>query len=328
MVSTVSTWAKQRRVAAGGEIADAYFRLAIPDGSIGHAEMKATLALASNPDAFGAKLVDLSRQLRPDGRTRLRALLDRLEDYTEQEIPAEHIAPVVQALFRVGDKLLRPEDEPRNILDFGNELRIGRIIRQLLRRLEEPERFGILRGAISASDSLTTIVREVGILEQGHKRQPKWSEDQRIVNAEHLGVLRDLALEKIRAAVANNTLLRSKNLANVLFRWWDWAGPEEAQQWVVEIARTDSGLAELLERLLGTAFSTATGAYDRLEPDLVSYFLNVSEIADRARRLAESGALTERRQTAVNEFIRVYDRIQEGKDPDAFPGPGHPPDIE
>ena len=33
-----------------------------------------------------------------------------------------------------------------------------------------------------------------------------------------------------------------------------------------------------------------------LDPDLVSYFLNVPEIADRARKLTESGALTERQQ--------------------------------
>ena len=312
----VSTWVKQRRVAAGGEIADAYFRLAIPEGSVGYAEMKATLALARDPDAFGDKLVALSTQIRPDGATRVRAFLDRLEDYTEQEIPEENIASVVQALFRVGDQLLRPEDEPRNILDFGNDLRIGRIIRQLLRRLRESERFEILRDAISTSDSLATIVREVAILEQGHKRQPKWSDDQRIVNAKHLGILRDLALQKIRAAVANNTLLRSKGLASVLFRWQDWAGLEEARQWVMEIVRTDRGLSDLLELLLGTAFSTAIGAYDRLEPDLVRYFLNVPEIADRARRLVESGDLTERQQTAVKEFIRVYDLIQEGKDPD------------
>ncbi len=311
-----STWVKQRRVAAGGEIADAYFRFAIPDGSIGHAEMKAILALAHNPDAFGAKLVALSKQIRPDGHTRLRALLDRLEDYTEQEIPEENIAAVVQALFRVGDKLLRPEDEPRNILDFGNDLRIGRVIRQLLRRLEEPERFEILRDAISTSDSLATIVHEVAILEQGHKRQPKWSDDQRIINAEHLGVLRDLALEKIRAAVANNALFRSKNLADALFRWWDWAGAEESEQWVGETVRTDSGLSDLLEHLLGTAFSTAIGAYDRLDPDLVRYFLNVPEIADHARRLTECADLTERQQAAVKEFIRVYDLIQEGKNPD------------
>ena len=281
--------------------------------------MKAILALAHDADAFGAKLVDLSTQLRPDGRTRLRAFLDRLEDYTEQEIPEAHIASVVHALFLVGDKLLRPEDEPRNILDFGNDLRIGRIIRQLLRRLEEPERFEILHDAISASESLATSVREVAIFEQGHKRQPKWSDDQRIVNAEHLEVLRDLALGKIRGAVAAGTLLRSKGLANVLFRWWNWAGPEEVRKWIAERVQADSGLTELLELLLDRAFSTVRGPYDRLDPSLVSYFLNVPEVADRARRLSDSGALTERQQTAVKELIRVYDLIQEGIDPYAPP---------
>ncbi len=302
--------------------------MAIPEGSISHAEMKAILALAHDPDAFGAKLVELSTQIRPDGMTRVRAFLDQLEDYTEQEIPADTIAPVVQAFFRVGDQLLRPEDERRNIFDFGNELRIGRIIRQLLRRLEEPERFEILRDAVSASGSLATSVREVASFEQEHERHPERHDDQRFVNTEHLGVLRDLALQKIRATVANNTLLRSKGLASVLFRWRNWAGPEEAQKWVEETVRTDRSLSDLLELLLGTAFSSATGAYDRLDPDLVSNFLNSPEIADHARRLAESSTLTERQQAAVKEFVRVYDCIQEGKGPDDPPGPGHPPDVE
>lgn len=311
-----STLARQRRIASGGEIFRSYFRLAIPEGSISHAEMKAILALARNPDAFGAKLVALSTQIRPDGMTRVRAFLDQLEDYTDQEIPAEHIPSLVQALFRVGDKLLRPEDEQRNIFDFGNEFRIGRIIRQLLRRIEEPDRFEILRDAISASDSLDTSVLEVAIFEQEHERHPERPADQMFVSTEHLGVLRDLALRKIGAAAASGMLLQSKKLGFVLFRWRYWAGPEKAGQWVVELARTDSGLSDLLERLLGTAFSTDRGAYDRLDPNLVSYFLNVPEIADRARKLTECADLTERQQAAVKEFIRVYDCIQEGKNPD------------
>ena len=308
-----STWVKQRRVAAGGEIADAYFRFAIPDGSIGHAEMKAILALAQNPDAFGAKLVALSKQIRPDGRTRLRAFLDRLEDYTEQEIPAEHIAPVVQVLFRVGDKLLRPEDEQRNIFDFGNDLRIGRIIHQLLLQLvEEPERFEILRDAIEGSDSLAVTALALTIFDQEHKRHLEKPDAWRSVNAEHLKILQDLALPKIRAAAENGTLARSKRLGMVLFRWSDWAGPEEAQQWIAETVRTDRGLAELLELLLEEAYS-------RLDPNLMRHFFNSPEIADHARRLTERADLTERQQTAVKEFIRVYDLIQEGKDPYAPP---------
>ena len=86
-----STLARQRRIASGGEVFQSYFRLVTPEGSISHAEMKAILALAYDPDAFGAKLVALSTQIRPDGMTRVRAFLDRLEDHTEQAIPEEHI---------------------------------------------------------------------------------------------------------------------------------------------------------------------------------------------------------------------------------------------
>jgi hypothetical protein len=43
----------------------------------------------------------------------------------------------VQAWLDMGDHLLRPEDEPQGIFDFGNDVRIGRIISQLLCRLDE-----------------------------------------------------------------------------------------------------------------------------------------------------------------------------------------------
>ena len=314
MISKVSTWARQRRVATGGEIADAYFRLAIPEWGIGHAEMKAILVLARDPDEFDKKLVALSTQIRPDGMTRVRAFLDQLEDYTDQEIPEEHIPSFVQALFRVGDKLLLPEDEARNLLDSGNDIRIGRIIYRLLRRLEEPERFEMLRHAIEASDFLAVTALALTIFDQEHKRHLEQPDAWRSVNAEHLGILQDLALRKIRAAAENGTLVRSKRLGMVLFRWQDWAGPEEVRQWVLEITRTDGGLSDLLELLLGTA--SAIGAYDRLDPSVVSYFLNVPEVADRARKLTERADLTERQQAAVKEFIRVYDCIQEGKNPD------------
>ena len=202
----------------GGEIADAYFRLAIPEWGIGHAEMKAISCWHVIRTEFGKKLVALSTQIRPDGMTRVRAFLDQLEDYTDQEIPEEHIPSFVQALFRVGDKLLLPEDEARNLLDSGNDIRIGRIIYRLLRRLEEPERFEMLRHAIEASDFLAVTALALTIFDQEHKRHLEQPDAWRSVNAEHLGILQDLALRKIRAAAENGTLVRSKSLGMVLFR--------------------------------------------------------------------------------------------------------------
>ncbi|MBC1259379.1 KAP P-loop domain protein, partial (plasmid) [Trichormus variabilis V5] len=80
-----------------------YFRLAIPEGNISISEMQAILALANNCQAFGAKLVELSAQMRPDGISRINVFLDRLRDYVDKDIPLNDVEPILQAFFEVGD---------------------------------------------------------------------------------------------------------------------------------------------------------------------------------------------------------------------------------
>jgi predicted KAP-like P-loop ATPase len=50
---------------------------------------------------------------------------------TPKKIPLDYIPSIVQALFDVGDQLLPPEDKPCGMFDFGNDVKIGRIVWQL-----------------------------------------------------------------------------------------------------------------------------------------------------------------------------------------------------
>lgn len=59
--------------------------------------MQAILALANNCQAFGAKLVELSAQMRPDGISRINVFLDRLRDYVDKDIPLNDVEPILQA---------------------------------------------------------------------------------------------------------------------------------------------------------------------------------------------------------------------------------------
>ena len=182
---TSSTWREQRRVCSY-EVFPIYFRLVLPEAELSNTEIKAILALAQDAKAFGESLVELANQKIPDGTTQVRIFLERLEDYTESEIPLDCIPSIVQALFDVGDQLLRPEDEPWGMFDFGNDVRIGRIIWQLLRRIEEPAREEVLKEAMSNGNALSTIVREVASL--GHQQgkcgaeqpSPERSEERRV----------------------------------------------------------------------------------------------------------------------------------------------------
>jgi len=319
-----TSWRKQLRICSPDKF-PIYFRLAVPEGSVSNIEMKALLALTSNAKAFGAKLAELAGQKCPDGTTKVRKFLEHLEDYTEKEIPSKHIPSIVQALFNVGDQLLRPVDEQHGLFDFGNDVRVGRIIYQLLRRLDEPTRFELLKEAISKGKAITTIITVITTLGQQHgkygARQPRPEED-RLISAPHLQELEKLALEKVRNAAEQGSLMQAPKLPRILYRWRDWAGEKECRQWVQKLVNNnDEGLVEFLEKFLQKAFSQSLSdrvgrTHYKLDPRELEPFLEPSRIIGRVRALVanEDSKLTDNQRIALEQFIRTYEMRQQGKD--------------
>ena len=131
-----SKWRKARYIRSE-EIFPVYFRLSVPEGDITNVEMRAYLTTMSDPADFKQLLLDLASQIRPDGTTRVRAFLERLEDYTDKDIPEEQIPTVNEAFFDVGDQLILKEDEPRGMgWDLDNQMRIARVLYQLGQQLK------------------------------------------------------------------------------------------------------------------------------------------------------------------------------------------------
>jgi predicted KAP-like P-loop ATPase len=194
------TWRKKLRICSP-DIFPVYFRLAIPEGQISHSEMVTNLALTENIEAFGNKLLELSRQHRPDGSTRVSTFLERLQDYTLKDIPKQRIPVILQALFNVGDELLVPEDESRGLFGWSNDIRIGRIMFQLLKRFEtQEERFKVLEEVFSSGHAVSMIVSEVTTLGQQHGKYSGQAQpdSECLISAKHLEDLEKIALLKIR----------------------------------------------------------------------------------------------------------------------------------
>jgi len=317
-----SAWRRQLRVCSPDRFAT-YFRLAVPEGSISNAEMKTILSLAGDKHAFADRLIALASQLRPDGTTRVRAFLELLEDYTSKEIPLEHIPSIVAAILHVGDGLLRPEDERRWISDIGNDVRIERVLGQLLRRLDEPRRFEVLRKAMSDGCAISTVVREIAVLGQEHGKYGQSApppEKERIVTAEHLQQLERVGLEKIRElASQGEALLHSHQPLGILYRWRDWTDTEdEVKEWVLKITANDSGLLALLEQCLQKVLVESGTDIPRTEYDFdfrgVSDFLDPHQIIERVKQLSLRSDLTGNQRTAVEQFISQYERAQQNND--------------
>ncbi|BAY22987.1 KAP P-loop domain-containing protein [Calothrix sp. NIES-2100] len=90
--------------------------------------------------------------------TLLNFLVQYLQEKPEDEKPiVVTFNPwLFQAFFDVSDRLLNSEAEPEGIFDLGIDMRVERIIAQLLRRLNEQEQFETLKNAMSNSNSLST----------------------------------------------------------------------------------------------------------------------------------------------------------------------------
>lgn len=216
-----------------------YFRLALPEGEPTNVEMNAIVALTANAELLASKLRSLSMQHRPDGTTRARVVLERLEDYTATQIPKENIPATVHALLLVGDELQLEEDRCLAMLDLGNIPRIKCLVYQLLLRLDPADRLNALRKAIDASPAVSISVYLVAMLGSGQDEAP-------VIDDQHHEEFQRVALAKIHYAANADLLLNTPDLAMVLYQWKDWADVGEVKQWIMELWDSDQSLLRVL----------------------------------------------------------------------------------
>jgi|Deesub1362A_J573_1020465.scaffolds.fasta_scaffold00027_176 predicted KAP-like P-loop ATPase len=312
----LESWRRELRVCSP-DIFDRYFMLTVPPGEIFSAEMQAILELASDPQAFSSELVRLSKEHRPDGTTRLRVFLERMLDFTEKDIPEEHIEPILRAIYTIGDQLYIESDRV-SMLDDGNDMRLLRITYRLLRRLQTQEqRFDMLSKMYKEGKALFLIVREMTFLGIEHgkytNKQPEEPEEKRTVSAEHLSQLETLVLQKIRDAAKENTLQKTPELGRVLYRFSDLGTEEEVKEYVSGLIKNDEGLCDYLAGFLWKSHSHTLG--DRVERrtwrisvDFVQKFIDgdAANLLPRCQKLLKDQPnwLKDRRKIAIETFIQ------------------------
>lgn len=321
-----SDWRKKLRICSPEKF-PIYFKFAIPDGQISNAEMKAFLALAENTDTFSNVLLELLNQRSSDGRTRASVFLEMMEDYTKKEIPEDHFKNILQSLFNVGDQLLAPEDEPHGLFGFGNDVLMGRIMFQLLKRYDnQQERFEILKEVFTNGVALSTIVREISVLGQQHGKHGSEVDEQkdRLVGYLHLEELEHIGLKKIKDAATSGDLIKSSKFASILYRWKEWENDDAPKKWIEsDLLNSDEGIAELLVGFLSKIHSQAlddrvSRSNWRLDPKVLEPFLDTSTIIDKTRQIVNNSPewLKDKKRVAVETFIKEYDLRAKGKDPD------------
>jgi predicted KAP-like P-loop ATPase len=189
----------------------------------------------------------------------------------------------------------------------------------LSRRFEEEDRFEILKNAVSESDSLSTIVHDVSLLRQQNDSTRSTVEE--LLTPEHVDVLEGIALEKIRAAAADGTLLDLRRLLSVLYRWREWGDGEEPKAWVSTVTKERRQLVDFLMHTRSRTIRHGGGSpvsqvimevrIDQIEP-----FFDLIELSSRASSaLTESTDLTDEEREMLNQVIEQISK-HEPENPD------------
>jgi predicted KAP-like P-loop ATPase len=316
----LTEWRRNLR-ACHPDVFPIYFRLTIPPGAIRRNEMMALLNLVASPADFGDALVRAKAERRPDGLSKARALLERLMDHVERDIPDAHISSVIQAFFDVGDALIDPADE-RAMFDFGNVSRASRLVYHLLKRLPADRRAGVLEAAIRAGSAVAVQSWLLRALEY-EVTKAKDSNEATLLAADEITRLMATWLDRVRSLSGEASFVDHPELPELLATWKRWADRTEVRAWCDRVTASDDGLLMLLPKFLRHTRSQSMGDWavrlqPRLDPRWLESYIDTVASADRLRRLQGDGKVPDGAQEAASQYLKEFEILQSGRNPDGI----------
>lgn len=293
--------------------------MTVPPGAVRRSEMLALLSLAETPAALGDALVQATSEKRPDGLSKARALLERLMDHVEKDIPDEHIPVFIGVLFDIGDSLVLDSDE-RGSFDFGNELRVTRVVYHLLKRIEQAQRHIILKSAIDQGRSLGVQRYLITALSDEVKKAAEGGEVA-LVDAPTLDDLKACWLHGLKTRLSQSELLAHSRLARLLAAWCKWGDPAEARAWSEEATSSNDGLLSFLTKFCSHTRSQTMGDWavrlqPRLNPTWLERYVDIAACAARLIDLRQTGVVPDAARESVDQFLKEFEMLKAGRNPD------------
>lgn len=312
------TWRRELRICSE-DIFPTYFRWALTPGAISNTELKAFIALGSNPEALGAAFIVAISQIRPDGLSKARALLERLMDHADEGIALDHIPGFIDVLLDVGDKLILEGDTQAGMFNFGNESRISRLVYHLLKRIDLQQRDQILRTAF-AGRALSVQRYLLTTLENESNKKNKNGGDA-LCDETCIEILKKQWIVKINALAAEEKLLTRQQLPVLLVAWRHWGKEGDSRIWVNSVISSDTGLLAFLPKFIYKTTSYTSGERSikvqvRLNPKNLEFYLDIQNCAARLKALQLSSSVPESSRQAIEQFLIEFQLIEEGKNPD------------
>lgn len=317
-VDWLAHWRRGLR-ACHPDVFPTYFRMTVPLGAIRRSEMLTLLSLADTPAALSDALVQATSVTRPDGLSKARALLERLMDHVEEDIPSEHIPVFIGVLLDIGDSLMLDSDE-RGFIDFGNESRVTRVVYHLLKRVDRTQRHTLLKPLIGQGRALEVQRYLIAALSDEVKKEAERGEEA-LVDVATLDDLKACWLEGLKSKVSQSELLAHSKLARLLDAWCRWGDPAEANTWCEAATSSDDGLLAFLQKFCSHTRSQTMGDWavrlqPRLNPTWLERYMDTTACTQRLIALLQAGSVPDSARESVDQFLKEFEMLKAGNNPD------------
>jgi predicted KAP-like P-loop ATPase len=314
----LTQWRRSLR-ACHPDVFPTYFRMTVPPGAVRRSEMLVLLKLAETPVALGEALVQATSEKRPDGLSKARALLERLMDHVEKDIPDEHIQVFIGVLLDIGDSLVLDSDE-RGSFDFGNESRVTRVVYHLLKRVDRMQRHNLLMAAIDQGRAVGVQRYLIAALSDEIKKEAE-SGEVALVDAATLDDLKACWLNGLKTKLSQSELLTHSQLGRLLAAWCLWGDPAEAKTWCEAATSSNDGLLTFLTKFCSYTRSQTVGDWavrlqPRLNPASLERYIDTGACAQRLIDLRQTGVVPDMAREAVDQFLKEFEMLKAGKNPE------------
>jgi len=267
------------------------------------------MSLAGDRDALVAEFQSLKQ------RDLLEIALDRLEAYKEK-IDLTYAEAFLTAIFDVGDDLRTGRT---SFFEIQPDMHATRIIHWYIKQEKDLAKRGqILQKTMKLTTGLYLPVMNTSL--ENSKEERQQDPDAFLVRKEDLEDLREICLEKIRSAAENGKLIGHPKMAYILYRWQDWASPEEPKKWLEGLVSSKDGLTSFLKAFVQQSMSQGVNDYSSRIRRYISLknietFVSAETLEEKVSQLTLEKLGVEEK-AAVRAFQKAVRRRQEGKSDD------------
>ena len=279
-----------------------YFTLSINNDDITLTEMYMILDLSSNQSDFSQKLLELN------DKHKIKVFLERLEDFTKDDIAREQAINIIKTLFDIGDFF---EFSDNGFWTFDIYTNIIRIVYQLLDINLIENKFEVLKEAIYNPRSLYPSVDYIQLLISALNKEDGGVRQDYVIK-DNINILVEMVLREIYTWKNNDiegkynktipfdgSLIRHRRATAILYFWFHNGDRSLLEEYVSKMTENAEGLLTFLKAMRYKVKSSSGYGYKEyfeISGETLANFFNLDSLIIRLDNLDKTSLSTEEKE--------------------------------